>query len=401
MNPANTSTRHRSRWRNTLVTAVAVCVGAALLAVGAATPATAQAPASAVPRLRALSLSADTIAIGDRFQLSLVATIPADMVAFLPDSLEGSGFEPFDVVQWSATEGPEGDATLTISYPLIAFDVGEIVVPDFGVYAADRDESQAAGLSSPGDVVGSWERFRESPAAVPSARVLTVPEHRVWVASVLVADETGGQLTPRPAADVSGASRHWPSTLLAAVFGLALIAFLGVAAKRTYADAREREVAQRRLPDARSRALLALDELLASEAHLDGRTKHFFTESSTIVRAYIEELDARWSRAWTSTELMRELTAGATTNGRGARVLESPHGVRELAKAEAVAKAVVEVEAEGEAVAEGEADGPAAPRTEELVSEMIRAEVVKFGGARPDAATAETHWRVVRDWIAR
>lgn len=379
MSPAGTLVRHTSHWRNALATAVVACAGAVVLAVGAAKHANAQTPATAVPRLEALSLSADTIAIGDRFQLSVVATVPADMVVFLPDSLEGTGFEPFDVVQWSATEGPAGEATLTISYPLIAFAVGEIVVPDFGVYAAARDESQAAGLSSSGDVVGSWERFRESPAAVPSARVVTVPEHRVWVASVLVADETSGQLTPRPAADVSGGSRHWPSTLLATVFGLAVIAFLGVAAGRVYGDARERKVAQQRLPDARSRALLALDELLASEAHLEGRTKDFFTESSTIVRAYVEELDTRWSRAWTSTELMSDLTAGATTNGRGARAFESSHG--ELAT--------------------GATEGPAAPRTEELVAEMIRAEVVKFGGARPDAATAEAHWRVVRDWIAR
>jgi hypothetical protein len=303
-----------------------------------------------VPRVARASLSSDTIALGDRFDLRLGVIVSEDHVVFLPDSVGGTGFEPLGAVEWSASTLATGEIELSVVYPLIAFDVGSVVVPEFEVFTGRRDESEAAGLSVPGAVVGSWSGFREAPAALPSARVASVPERSVWVASVLVVDETTGQLAPRPAADVWGANRHWVSTLLMLVFALGLLGAVAAAVREWSGSDPGRAVPD---IDPRGRALIALDELLASGLHLQGRTKDFFTESSTIVRAYVEEFDASWSRAWTSTELMRGLST---------RVPDS-----------------------------------AAP--EGIVTAMARAEAVKFGGARPDVTEAEAHWRVVRDWI--
>jgi hypothetical protein len=302
------------------------------------------------PRVARASLSSDTIALGDRFELRLGVIVGENQVAFLPDSVEGTGFEPLGAVEWSTSTLAGGEIELSVVYPLIAFDVGSVVVPDFEVFTGRRDESEAAGLSVPGAVVGSWSGFREAPAALASARVASVPERSVWVASVLVVDETTGQLVPRPAADVWGANRHWVSTLLMLVFALGLLGAVAAAVREWRGGDAGRAVPD---VDPRVRALIALDELLASGLHGQGRTKDFFTESSTIVRAYVEEFDASWSRAWTSTELMR----GLSTRVPGS---EAPEGI---------------------------------------VNAMARAEAVKFGGARPDLTEVEAHWRVLRDWI--
>jgi hypothetical protein len=302
-------------------------------------------------QVRAVALSADTVSIGDRFDLRLSVVLTDDLVAFLPDSLEGSGFEPFAPVEWSEVTVPGGSTLLSVTYPLVAMDLGSVAVPEFAVFAGSRSEGEAARLAVAGRPVGSWEAFRRAPAALPSARLASVPEQRVWVQTVLALDGITERIAPRPLADVWGGSRQWASSMLVAVFGLALAAIVAASVRAWRQSARIRSEVVGGL-DPRSRALMALDGLLARGLHLDGRVKDFFTESSTIVRAYVEDLDPRWDRAWTSTELMSALA------GRGE-----------------------------------------APGLEGLREEMARAEAVKFGGCRPDSATAEAHWRTVRDWI--
>lgn len=316
-------------------------------------PLAAQGPPSTAFRVTGVALSADTVSIGDRFDLRLSVIVPEGMVLFLPDSLEGSGFEPFGALEWSEVDGPAGGTALSVTYPLLAFDLGAIAVPEFEVFAARRGESEASGLSVPGAALGSWEAFRRAPAAVPSARLASVPEQQVWVATVLALDGITQQLEPRPAADVWGGSRQWAASILVVVFGLAL-AWIAAASVRAW-RASARVGGGRAAPglEPRSRALIALDELLARGLHLEGGTKDFFTESSTIVRDYVETFDAEWDRAWTSSELMTALTRSMSEAGA----------------------------------------------SETLVAEMARAEAVKFGGCRPDARAAEAHWRAVRDWI--
>jgi len=147
---------------------------------------------------------------------------------------------------------------------------------------------------------------------------------------------------------VSGANQSWLSVLLIIAFSGLLAGLIGVTAR----DWRRRGVTGAPPLTPRDAALEALDELLSSGAHRDGRVREFFTRSSEITRRYVEVFDARWGPDWTSTELMGGL--------------------------------------------QGHAPGAAA---DHLDAEMASAEAVKFGGRRPESESAEEHWRTVHDWI--
>jgi hypothetical protein len=321
-------------------------------------------------------LSADTIAIGDRFDLSMTLTLPDDRLAFIPDSLIGPGFEPLGPVEWStveaapqpapATAGGSGSDTyrITVTWPLIAFDVGTVVVPGFDVFAALSEESETAGLATPGSAVGSWSDFREAPAAVPSALLLEVPGRQLWVASVLTLAEEVQTIAPRPPADVSGGDRNWPATFLIVLFGLTLTGVLTTSARDLAVRAGVGRQTQR---GPRARALAALDALFADELHRSDRVQAFYGRSSEVVREYVEGFDPRWNRAWTSTELMRGLLE---SDGWEAASTATP----------------------------GPASTSASART--LSDEIAGAEAVKFGGVRPDPDEAERYWHALRAWIS-
>lgn len=341
------------------VTAVLAVIASTLPGAARAQPAatTLTGGAQATPAVRDVTLSADSIGIGDRFELRFTVVVPEGAVAFLPDSLEAGAFESFGPVEWTASETAAGDCELSVSYPLIAFRTGSVPVPELDVFVAPAVESVSAGLSTSGDVVGSWQAFRESPADVPSARLLAISEQRILVSSVLVLDDLTTQLAPRPAADVSGRDRDWPSTALATLFGIILAAVTVVSA-RDWLRA-ERASGHGSPPDPRTRALAALDALMAEAPHHHGGVREFYGAWSDVVRRYVEGFAPEWTPSWTSTELMSDL--------QGVR--------RSLAVRRALA-----------------ADG--------VAEEMRLAERVKFGGLRPDVDVAEAHWRAVRDWIA-
>lgn len=308
--------------------------------------ATVEARAQTVPRLTVLeaSINADTIGIGDRFDVTLrIETAPSSVV-FLPDSLFASGFEPLGPVEWSRS----ADNEITAIYPLIAFQVGTVEVPEFEVFGASIAEGVAAGVASSGDVVGDFGRFVDNVAALPSARLRSVPPLSVWVASVLIVEDVAVGFRPRPPADVSGASRN----VFAVLVGLGSLLLLAWVTSATVREWLTRRAMAARAMDARRKALAELDDLMASDLHHEGRVREFFRRSSDIVRRYVEHLEERWGPAWTSTELMSELR-----------------------------------------------DAPIAPGTEGLEGEMASAETVKFGGDRPDVARADEHVRSVRQWI--
>jgi hypothetical protein len=329
-------------------------LAAILVLAGPIHPAAAQdAPRITVTRA---GLSTDTIALGDRFELEVAVRLTPTSIAFLPDSVLGRGFEPFGAVTWTSTVLGDGGVEVTATYPLIAFGVGTVEVPEFEVYAADAEESARAGMAIRDEPVGSFGTFVDNVEMVPSARLRTVPSQQIWVASVLLLDDQEHAIAPRPPADVAGGDRNWLATVLALVFGTAL---LGVAAisLRDWAVARNATPATP-APSARANALQALDDLLASELLGTGRTRDFFARSSEIARRYVESFDAQWNPAWTGTELM---------HGLGKRVSAEPMP---------------------------------APDPKPLRDEVTAAEAVKFGGVRPDSGASEEHVRRVRDWIA-
>lgn len=318
------------------------------LCVAATAALTGQAPQAMVGEAR---LTADTIEIGDLFDLTFEVSLPSGGILFMPDSITAANFEPFGRVEWTVAEISDGGARLSVVYPLIAFQIGTVEIPDFDVFTALQSESESAGFSSSGDVVGDWESFRSEPAAVPSARIQGIAEQRLYVNSVLVMDDLTEGLTPRPAADVSGGDRHWPATLLLLGFTASLLGVAGTTVREVLANRRANvEVFT---VDPRTHALSELDALLQEAPHLAGRTQSFYERSSEIVRRYVEAFDDVWNPAWTSTELMTDLDQRRA-----------------------------------------DLDGS------DLSPEMTAAEMVKFAGDRPDAESAESHWQRVRSWVA-
>jgi len=295
-----------------------------------------------------VALSADTIGIGDRFDLTVELTIPAGTVVYLPDSIQSAAFESVEAYRWERADSPDG-VVVRVTYPLIAFQVGTITTPDFEAFVALGDVSVAAGGSAPGDVVGEWSVLAEDPSAYAGSRMLGLPSRSLWVGSVLLLDEITEGLAPRPPADVSGGNRNWIATMGLLLFG-SLFLVMSMTMCRDWLAARSRKEVPP--PDPKSEALLALDALRGDHLLDEGRIRTFFERSSDIVRGYVEQYDAAWSRSRTSTELM---------GGLRSRV-------------------------------EGAADP--------LAAEMDQAEAVKFGGARPDPDRSRQHLDTVRAWVA-
>lgn len=295
-----------------------------------------------------VALSADTIGIGDRFDLMVDLTIPAGTVAYLPDSIQSAAFESVDAYRWERADSPDG-VTVRVTYPLIAFQVGTITTPDFEAFVALGDVSVSAGGSAPGDVVGDWTVLADDPSAFAGSRMLGLPSRALWVGSVLLLDDITEGLAPRPAADVAGGDRNWLATLGVLFFG-SLLLVMSASLGRDWVAARHREASTP--PDPKSEALLALDALRGARLLEEGRVQTFFARSSDIVRAYVEQYDAAWNRSRTSTELM---------GGLRGRVEDA---------------------------------------AEPLAAEMGEAEAVKFGGARPDSDHSERHLDAVREWVA-
>jgi hypothetical protein len=306
--------------------------------------------AQAGPRLTVQSVvvSADTVGIGDRFDLTLTVDLAPRSVAFFPDSLYGRGFEPFEAVRWTTSGDPANGLQVEVIYTLMAFEVGPVTIPEFEVYAADARQSVSAGLTTEGVLVGHFEGFVESPESVPSARLRSVPEQIIYVASVLLLEDVSAGVQPRPPADVAGANRNWPASLIILASLGMLLSVLAV----TIRDWMARAGATEPPLTPRAAALAALDDLLATGAHQDGRVRDFFEGSSEIVRRYVEAFDARWGPSWTSTELMGGLKRQST-----------------------------------------------GPVPTGLEAEMATAEEVKFGGSRPETENAEAHWQALHAWI--
>jgi hypothetical protein len=309
----------------------------------------------------AVRTSSDTIVLGDVFALHVGVHLAPGSIAFVPDSILGRGFEPFGPVEWSAADTPDGGLDLSLTYPLIAFQVGTVQVPEFEVYGAAAAEGLGAGLVRDGQPIGDFEAFADNVSLVPSARLAPVPARQVAVASVLVLDEVSEGIAPRPPADVAGGNRDWTSTLLTLLFGAV---FLGVTTVTVRDWAASRSVPEIVVaPSPRTVALDSLDDLLAGPLLEEGRTRDFFTRSSEITRRYVEGFEPRWGPAWTGTELMTDL------------------GLRHDDPRRTPA-------------------GEAPPDPEPLRREVETAERVKFGGLRPDREAAQEHVRRVRAWIA-
>lgn len=315
-----------------------------------------------------VSLSADTVGLGDVFELRVTLRVPPRRVVYFPNSIVGvDGLESFRPVQWKAQPVEGEGADLTLTYRLIAFKVGIVSVPGFEVLTApvadlgaDGDgDGDRRGVLPGGSVVGARSDVGGVGGSDVSYGRSAIPSQRVWVASVLMLEDIAGGLEPRPPADIVGSSWDWSSlvpvlvlsVLLVVVLTVTVWGWLGVGDRRM--ETAGVDAASVDSPESCwLEALDELDRVLELGLHTQGRMHEFYTRSSGTVRTYIESLDPTWCSSLTSTELVARLEA--QINGRASRGLRAA---------------------------------------------MWIAEIVKFGCLRPDRVAAEKHWRALRDWV--
>ena len=306
-----------------------------------------------------VELSADTVGIGDVFELRIGFELSPGQIAYVPDSLESTnGFESLRPVEWSVERAADGASVVSLTYPLIAFRFGLVTIPEFAILTGRAASAGESGAPTGTEAIGSWHTIEDQPELVASLTSLPVPSRRVRVTSVLLLEDISRGLVPRPADDVVGSSWHWAALLSALAFTAFLAGVLSLAG-RDWLAARRSTGVDAAAPGldpveaARLAALAELDRLLVLRLHQEGRVDEFYTRSSSAVRGYVEHLDATWGPAYTSTELMGSL--------------------------------------------EERANGKSAPA---LLEAMHVAEVVKFGRLRPDSRAAEAHWKALRGWVA-
>ncbi|HSH74128.1 MAG TPA: hypothetical protein VLA09_00375 [Longimicrobiales bacterium] len=309
-----------------------------------------RAPLSAQSAAPSATLSADSVEVAEVFELRVRVPVPRGSVVYFPDTLPSTpSLESFAPVRWRAERGPERGATLTLTYPLIPFGEGTVVVPGLDVVTLPAGDDAEGERIPGGSLVARWD---EVPVAVRYTE--SIPDRQVWVELVHTSADIMRGVSPRPPSDVVGLSWSLPSVALLLLF-TTVIGGAVVTSARSWLAARpaapeEPPPPPPTLEQARLHALAEIDRLIAGGPHAEERSRELYSASSGIVRGYAERLDPDWGPDLTSTELMARL------DGR-------------------------------------ERAGPA------LLSEMGTAEAVKFGRARFGPPAIEAHLRALRAWL--
>jgi hypothetical protein len=311
------------------------------------------APRAAAAQSFQATLSRDTVAMGEVFELLVRVPVPPGSVVYFPDTVASTAvLESHAPVRWEAEVAADGGATLLLTYPVIAYGAGLVGVSGFDVFVGSMGSAAAAEAALPGgSFVGSW---RDAPTrGGGDVRPFRVPRRGVWIDPVFSDEQLDGGVEPMPSADVVGASWHWPSIALGLLFAGGLV-MIGFRAWRSASAGEQRGLGARAWTPAAARrdALEQLDRLLAEKLPSAGRVHELYTRSSAIVRRFVRRLDDELGADLTSSELVGRLR-GRTNGGRGTA----------------------------------------------LFREMGTAEVVKFGRARPGESDAEAHIRSLRDWV--
>jgi hypothetical protein len=243
-----------------------------LLLFPAAASAQAVDPSRAAPPLR-IAVAPETVTVGDRFRVAVSVDLPsADSVALI--------VEPDSLGRWQTVGAPRSyrPDSVSRSHRAAATMVSWVTVA--------KDSAAATLRIFDGD--GKTED-----------RSISIP--LPVVRSVLPADTAKHR--PRPAKDVYGSSRDWRLVALIAtgiLLLLGLLAFLLLGRRKK----KPRAVA---MPDARQRALSALERAGASGTAEAGEWKAFYSQVSGALRAFAEECEARWSADLTTTELLARM----------------------------------------------------------------------------------------------
>jgi hypothetical protein len=295
-------------------------------------------------------ISTDSVEMAEVFELRVEVPVPGGSIVYFPESIPTtSDVESFTPVDWRARRGPNGGATLELTYALMPFGMGNIVLPPVDVITMPLEDGVDGQDIPGGSVVGVWE---ERQPAFRYTRSITPP--MIWIEPVYSTDDVVAGMSPRGPEDVFGFSWSWPSIALVLLFSTVVGAAVVTTTRELLADhPKPTQVPPHGptlLDQARRQALADLDRLLAAVPYPAERAHELYEESSGIVRGYVERLDPQWGPELTSSELMDRL------EGR------SPEG-------------------------------------SSLTAEMRTAEAVKFGLLRPDAEPTGAHLTVLRDWL--
>lgn len=267
-----------------------------------------------------VALEPDSITVGDVTRLGVRVLLPAGARVALPDSLPIDGdLENSGRRDLTTEDRPDGGRVVTAMYPLTAWRPGVDSLPPIAViYEADGR---------------TWTDTVALPVLV--------------VVSVLPADTAG--LEAQPPKDVLGPSWvWWLWALLALAVALAIGLLVWWLRRRQAAPP---AVSAPAVPP-RERALAALDAIRAEALHERPSIEPFYERVSGVVREYLAEIDARWSRDRTTAELAAAVLPAGT------------------------------------------------PETAARLRTLLRdADGVKFAAVRPDAATALRHLDQVRAWV--
>jgi len=313
------------------------------------------APSAAQTRVRGTAeLSADTVRMGDAFRLVVRLTVPPGRALYVPDMLPGTVFvESLSPVEITAVPSADAGASVTLTYPMIAFGAGLRPVPGFDAVSTSRAGSTGRMELPGGSAIGEWEAA--PPASDPAVTVTRLPRRDVWVVPVFTAEDYVEGVEPRPAADVLGGSWSWPTLALMALCSTLLLGTVVSVARDWTARTAEAEAddPEAALDAARRVALGALDGLIAEAASGSAPVDSLYLRASGVLRRYVEGFDRAWRPSDTTTELMAKLV-----------LREAGGGV------------------------------------EPLVGVLRSAEAVKFGRRRPSRSAAATDLAALRTWVA-
>ncbi len=125
-------------------------------------------------------LSADSVEMAEVFELRVEVAVPGGSMVYFPATVPvGGDVESFTPVDWRARRGPDGGATLELSYALIPFGLGNTALPRVDVITMPLEDDVDGQDIPGGSIVGVWE---ERQPTVRYTRSITPPT--IWVEPV-------------------------------------------------------------------------------------------------------------------------------------------------------------------------------------------------------------------------
>ncbi|MBM4183950.1 MAG: hypothetical protein FJ207_06955 [Gemmatimonadetes bacterium] len=299
------------------------------------------------------TLSLDSVAIAQVFELRVRVHVPPGIVVYFPDTIPATEeIESFGSVSWQSRRAPDGGAELTLVYPLIPFGAGTTSVPGVDIVTTPLSAGAPGESIADGSRVGAWSDVPRGLA--PGITRVRTPDLTVRVRPLQTAEDIVAGVSPRGPDDVMGIGwSPWTILFLSVFTALFVVACAPWVRSLLAAIPHRLHVPDTRPMTAEEARIAALAELerIAATPYLVEAERSLYGATSGAVRGYVQRLDPEWGPGLTSTELMDGLGA-SEANGAG------------------------------------------------LAEEMFVAERVKFGRHRTGGSAFAAHLGALRDWLS-